>query len=153
MLPYEIEREESLKILAKFKEQHPELKDFIELMMLFDSWKKEDERPNGKIQISLGKRKKEKFFMYLSTVLPEPKVCLGHWKEDPQFSITNWENHFMHNGCTINLNLIKNLTVTNHDCSIFIMRNYEFKYCNFGEYSIEVIIYKDGGSKDEKNKK
>ena len=50
MRHYGIKRELNLDILVKFVEQHPELKEFVELVMQFDVWKKDSEKPTGTIK-------------------------------------------------------------------------------------------------------
>ncbi len=103
MLPFELKREQNLKILADFTEQHPEMKEFIDLMMRFDSWKEDDEKPEGRIRIVVGKQLKSKFHVYLSTYLAKPKIYLNSYGTSPSLTFRDDRGDHADNGCSINL--------------------------------------------------
>ena len=80
MRPYEIKRELNLETLADFTKQHPELKEFVELMMQFDVWEKDSEKPTGTIKIEFGKSKPDKFIVRLGAILDKPYSRIGDYR-------------------------------------------------------------------------
>ena len=140
MYSYEIKHEQDLDTLAKFTDQHPEMKEFVDLLMKFSNCKEDDEKPDGRIQIAFGKKRKEKLDIYLLSALTKPRVCLDSWREEPRFHIMNNDKHLLESGCMINLNSITGFTEDNKDYDNMINRIYEFKYNNAGDYQFIIQI-------------
>ena len=140
--PFEIKREQNLKILADFTEQHPELKEFVELMMQFDVWKKDSEKPTGTIKIEFGKSKPDKFIVRLGAILDKPEIHLDTYRGDPMLTFQDNRADFTTIGCSINLALIKNFTVINRDMDDLIYCEYSFSYDRIGDYRFIVKIEK-----------
>ena len=140
--PYEIKRELNLETLARFIEQHPELKEFVELVMQFDVWKEDSEKPTGTIKIEFGKSKPDKFIVRLGAILDKPEIHLDTYRGDPMLTFQDNRADFTTIGCSINLALIKNFTVINRDMDDLIYCEYSFSYDRIGDYRFIVKIEK-----------
>ena len=140
--PYEIKRELNLETLARFIEQHPELKEFVELVMQFDVWKKDSEKPTGTIKIEFGKSKPDKFIVRLGAILDKPEMHLDIYRGDPMLTFHDNRADYTTIGCSINLALIKNFTVINRDMDDLIYCEYSFSYDRIGDYRFIVKIEK-----------
>ena len=139
---YEIKRELNLETLARFIEQHPELKEFVELVMQFDVWKEDSEKPTGNIKIEFGKSKPDKFIVRLGAILDKPEIHIDIYRGNPMLTFHDNRADYTTIGCSINLALIKNFTVVNYDRNDLIYREYTFSYDKIGDYRFIVKIEK-----------
>lgn len=134
-------------ILLNYVEQSnsPELKQFVDTMLLFERWK--ENRPKVRLSISTGKAEFEndiliKFFPVLSNRTDNPTVFVNAYKNEPFILIE--DRTYCNNAITsISLNDITDLKVDNQQTKIatYFSCTFHSKYNNL-DYMIKLIVTK-----------
>jgi hypothetical protein len=111
------------------------MENFIDIfyLMLF-------EKIDVKFRVSIGKRKGDNFYSWLSAVAKKLQVNLHRYNDEPKFVFRDAEEEIYPVFLSINLALIKDISIKTYETSISTKYRINFNYDNKFDYSIEMTF-------------